>query len=222
MYLSRVELDIKHRDTMIALINPQKIHGAVENSFPGERRRRLWRLDQLSGKLYLLILSEEKPNLQGLVAQFGMNDYSSSQTKLYDTLLDRIQSGSIWRFRLTANPTHRRLDALGRDENGRFKRGKVQACSTLRFQEEWLLQQSKNHGFALHKDAFAVVDSHWLNFTKEKGRGMEISLLAVTYEGILRVTDLESFRKTLIKGIGRGKAYGLGLMTIISTGGVHG
>ena len=39
-------------------------------------------------------------------------------------------------------------------------------------------------------------------------------LLAVTYEGILTVTDEDSFRKALVNGIGREKAYGLGMITV--------
>lgn len=62
MYLSRAELDPTRRETMVALISPQKFHGAVENAFAGARRRRLWRLDQLGEKLYLLLLSEERPD----------------------------------------------------------------------------------------------------------------------------------------------------------------
>ena len=34
MYLSRAELDPTRRETMVALISPQKFHGAVENAFP--------------------------------------------------------------------------------------------------------------------------------------------------------------------------------------------
>ena len=56
---------------MIALANPQRFHGAVEQAFPGERRRRLWRLDPLGGKLYLMILSEDAPDLSGIAEQFG-------------------------------------------------------------------------------------------------------------------------------------------------------
>ena len=67
MYLSRAELDPTRRETMVALISPQKFHGAVENAFPGARRRRLWRLDRLNGKLYLLLLSEDAPELSGVV-----------------------------------------------------------------------------------------------------------------------------------------------------------
>ena len=69
MYLSRAELDPTRRETMVALISPQKFHGAVENAFPGARRRRLWRLDRLGERLYLLLLSEDAPELSGVVAE---------------------------------------------------------------------------------------------------------------------------------------------------------
>ena len=103
MYLSRVELDPTRRETMVALISPQKFHGAVENAFPGARRRRLWRLDQLGEKLYLLLLSEERPDLTALCAQFGTG--APPETRPYDPLLERVTAGSCWQFRLTANPT---------------------------------------------------------------------------------------------------------------------
>ena len=69
MYLSRVELDPTRRSTMAALAAPQKLHGAVESAFTGERRRRLWRLDRLGERLYLLLLSEDAPELSGVVAE---------------------------------------------------------------------------------------------------------------------------------------------------------
>ena len=71
MYLSRVELDPTRRSTMAALAAPQKLHGAVESAFGGERCRRLWRLDRLGEQLYLLLLSEDAPELSGVVEQFG-------------------------------------------------------------------------------------------------------------------------------------------------------
>ena len=39
--------------------------------------------------------------------------------------------------------------------------------------------------------------------------------MAVTYEGILQVNDVEKFRKVLVEGLGREKAYGLGLLTVM-------
>jgi CRISPR system Cascade subunit CasE len=43
---------------------------------------------------------------------------------------------------------------------------------------------------------------------------MRVSLYTVTYEGILEITDVELFKEVLTKGIGRGKAYGCGMLTI--------
>ena len=71
MYLSRVELDPTRRSTMAALAAPQKLHGAVESAFAGERRRRLWRLDRLGERLYLLLLSEDAPELSGVVSSLA-------------------------------------------------------------------------------------------------------------------------------------------------------
>ena len=103
MYLSRVELDPTRRSTMAALSAPQKLHGAVESAFAGERRRRLWRLDRLGERLYLLLLSEDAPELSGVVEQFGTG--AAAETRSYDPLLQRVEPGSCWQFRLTANPT---------------------------------------------------------------------------------------------------------------------
>ena len=97
MYLSRVELDPTRRSTMAALAAPQKLHGAVESAFTGERRRRLWRLDRLGERLYLLLLSEDVPELSGVVEQFGTG--AAAETRSYDPLLQRVEPGSSWQFR---------------------------------------------------------------------------------------------------------------------------
>ena len=40
-------------------------------------------------------------------------------------------------------------------------------------------------------------------------------MLAVTYEGMLTVTDPLLFRKVLVNGLGREKAYGMGMLTVV-------
>lgn len=207
MYLSRVALDVHKRSTMVALANPQQLHGAVEQAFSGERRRRLWRLDQLGDKLYLLLLSEDVPDLQHIAVQFGTG--KPPETKAYGPLLKRIQAGTVWRFRLTANPTK-----SVHEPKGSAKRGRVCAHITTEFQEKWLMERAEKHGFYLEADGFTVVESRWRRFQKEH-RGRPVVLLSVTYEGVLEVTDAEKFQQLLTEGIGRGKAYGLGLMTVM-------
>ena len=45
--------------------------------------------------------------------------------------------------------------------------------------------------------------------------GNRISFISVTYEGILTVSDKEMFVKALTEGIGREKAYGMGMLTVM-------
>ena len=209
MYLSRVELAPARRSTMTALAAPQKFHGVVESAFSGERRRRLWRLDRLGEKLYLLVLSEAVPDLSGAAQQFGTG--AAPETRCYDPLLERITVGSCWQFRLTANPTK-----SCKDPKNPTARGTVLAHCTTKFQKQWLLERAAKHGFALTEDSFDVTRVQWHRFAKHGTR--PVSLLAVTYEGILQVTDADAFRAVLCQGMGRGKAYGLGLLTVMRGG----
>ena len=75
MYLTRMELNTKNRDTMHLLSSPEKIHGLVESAFQGERKRNLWRIERLRGKLYLLILSPDQPDLKDGVERYGFPQY---------------------------------------------------------------------------------------------------------------------------------------------------
>ena len=206
MYLSRAELDPARRSTMVALTAPQKFHGAVEGAFAGARRRRLWRLDWLGEKLYLLLLSEDVPDLTALCEQFGTG--APPETRPYDPLLARVTPGSCWQFRLAANPTHSQKDPADP-----AARGILRPCYLAAEQEEWLQQQAARHGFAVQEGAFRVTRKQTWHFKKNGTR--PVTLLAVTYEGVLQVTDPDAFRALLCAGVGRGKAYGLGLMTII-------
>ena len=176
------------------------------------RRRRLWRLGPLGGKLYLLILSEDAPDLSDIVEQFGSGE--PGETKSYDPLLERIVTGSVWHFRLAANPTTSKVPS-----SGPLERGKVQAHITPEFQEAWLRARAEKHGF--HLKSLQVTGSRWLRFRKGQQRRL-VTLLSAVYEGVLEVTDPVLFRQVLTEGIGRGKAYGQGLLTVTRGGAAHG
>ncbi len=210
MYLSRVELDTNRRSTMAALASLQKLHGAVESAFSGERKRRLWRMDRLGGKMYLLIVSEDVPtDLARIVTQFGTG--REAETKCYDALFGRLKPGSRWHFRLTANPVHACPDPKHPGE-----RGLVNAHCSEQFQKKWLMDRAEKHGFTLLEDDFMVMETKWLRFRKQ-GKNT-VTLLSVTYEGSLCIVEPEAFQQLLCRGIGKGKAYGLGMMTVVQGG----
>ena len=208
MYLSRVPLDLAKRKTQIALASPNKFHGAVEESFSGSRERNLWRIDTLRGRTYLLLLSVSKPDLSGITEQFGNQD-AAAETKEYTGLLERITEGSIWHFRLVANPVHSIKTEKGR--------GKVAAHITEKYQLEWLDSQAEKKGFRLIPNTACVRESNWKIF-KKRNSNQKVQLLEVTFEGILQVQNVDVFQDALLHGIGRGKAYGMGLLTIAGTG----
>lgn len=205
MYLSRIKLNTSLRKTMQAMAAPNLFHGAIENSEPEERTRKLWRVDTLNGEEYLLILSEKQLELTSAAGQFGYD--AEYECKCYDGLLERITNGSRWQFRLKANPTVRKSSR----ESGR---GKILAHITTAHQEEWLIDRAEKNGFSLSEGEWLITESRWYIFKKNKEQKSKIKLLAVTYEGLLTVTDADAFRNALVNGIGREKAYGLGLLTV--------
>ena len=220
MYLTRMELDLRRKKTMLAFANRRLFHGAVESAFEGERKRRLWRIDRLGNTSYLLIVSEDKPNLKSAFEQFGPYQKEAYwETKQYDKLFDCIENGSTWQFRLTANPTvsssKGRTKYNSQEQNKEDgKRGSIYAHNVERYQREWLQKRAEKNGFHIDDENFAVVQSQWMQFTKRE-EGSRVSFISVTYEGILTVTDKEAFIKALTEGIGREKAYGMGMLTIM-------
>lgn len=210
MYLSRVILDVNRRETMEGLWAPQKLHGAIERSFV-ERQHCLWRIDWLNHNCYLLLLSEIKPDLTGLIKQFGeLKSPKSWETIEYFKLLNQVDVGQTWKFRFRGNPVH----SSSTERKNKTDRGKLFAHVTPEQQKLWLIERATRLGFSLEENSFDVVNSQWLKFYKGKDGNRPVSLNTVTYEGILTITDKEVFTQTLTKGIGRGKAYGCGLLTI--------
>ena len=211
MYLTRMCLDLTKRNTMRAFAEPKLFHGAIERSFTGERHRNLWRIDALNGSQYLMIVSEERPDLNAVVEQFGYCEASAPwETRDYTPLLNRIQPDTRWHFRLTANPTKH---APGNASAG--QRGKVMPHITAEHQQRWLMEKAPQHGFSLTVGEFLAVQEQWYQFRKYLDGGRSVSLLGVTFEGMLTVTDADMFRRALVEGIGRGKAYGMGLLTVV-------
>ena len=206
LYLSRIRLNTQRRNTQIAMTSPAKFHGAVEECFGSKGDRKLWRLDTLSGEYYMLILSPQKPDLSKLREQFGYPD-STDEIKCYDEFLNSIENDSVWHFRLVANPTH---SIKGSEQ----ARGKVVAHVSEKYQMEWLYKKAQKNGFTILTEGSCVAGSGWKLFRKNNS-GKMVRLKEAVFQGILMVDNVELFRKALVDGIGRGKAYGMGLLTIV-------
>lgn len=208
MYMSRVILNPARRETMRALAEPQLFHGAIEQSFSMIQERRLWRVDWFNGQCSLLLVSVRQPDLTALVSQFGFPDSKPLwETRSYDPLLNGLQEGQLFQFRLRANPV-----TSSKNSKESLERGRIYAHVTQLQQKEWLQQRAEKHGFSLSPEGFDVVHTQWLRFSKRGGP--MVSIRSAAFEGRLRVENAQLFRDALINGIGRAKAYGCGMLTI--------
>ena len=206
MFISRIELDLGNNDTRQAIASPHKLHAAVENCFH-EKNRTLWRLDRIRCNLYMLLVSAHKPCFDGFSEQF-CSPGETGETKSYEGFLSSIKNGQKLRFRLCGNPVH----SVGEPGAGR---GKVKPHASVRYKKEWLVKKSGKHGFALEENQFEIVETGVRQFGK-KGSKSQIRISQSVFEGVLTVTDRELLALALISGIGRAKAYGCGLITVMT------
>lgn len=208
-YLTRIELDPYKKLTQLALNNSNMFHGAIEKTFNNTEERKLWRVDSLRGRRYLLIVSRSLPDFTPLLQQFAPNG-SESQTKAYDDFLDSIQENSRWHFRLCGVPLVSKKTSDKADA-----RGKRFALIKEEEQKEWLYKKGELHGFKVNPDYLAVFDTGATSLKKGAGdEHCEFKIRKVVYEGILTVTNVEAFRAALTNGIGRERAFGGGMITI--------
>ena len=218
--------------------------GALEAgaSQEGERGRVLWRVDQRKdGSTCLYIVSPTRPSLVGLNEQIGFPDIEPTwQTRDYAPFLEHLAMGQRYAFRLVANPTVSR-SARGSNPDAINKQGNRIRLPHLTVvqQEAWLvgkaayngtnvevpelfLRQSTTratrNGFEVLQDEagiprLIVSNSRELSFRKESQR-KSITLATAQYDGVLEVTDVGALRHALANGIGHGKGFGCGLLTL--------
>lgn len=210
MYITRIELDRNKKATWNALKNPNLFHGAIESAFNDKTERKLWRIDSLFGRRYLMIVSRTLPDFTTILRQYAP-DNVEVQSKNYDAFLDSIKKGSLWEFRLTAAPM------ISKKPDGiKEKRGIPMPIRKCEEQVEWLNRKGENHGFKVIGNVMIENPGPTLFMKGEQGARQPVSFLKITYNGKLTVTDPELFRDAMINGIGREKAYGNGLLTIAS------
>ncbi|MFD4606979.1 type I-E CRISPR-associated protein Cas6/Cse3/CasE [Streptomyces sp. NPDC058440] len=215
---------------------------------PSDGPRVLWRLDHTTrAEVMLYVVSPDRPDLTHLVEQAGWPAAAAAdpaepgwQSRPYGPLLDRLATGDRWAFRLTANPVHH---ARRKDDEPT----KRTAHLTPVHQVGWLLKRQETCGFRVlekpdakrllprgtthtkqphHGDRYelTVRDQRALAFEKSRttatqgGRRAPVSLVTVTFDGRLEVTDPELLRRALTQGIGKAKAYGCGLLTLAPLG----
>ena len=122
-------------------------------------------------------------------------------------VLDRIEVGARFQFRILANVT-KKIDTKSKD--GVRRHGRRVPLLQEEQQLAWLVSKSHRHGFSLISTRIRASGTAALGVRE----GCRIAHRGVLFDGELTVTDVEAMSAALQHGIGPGKAYGFGLLSL--------
>lgn len=212
-WLTQILPDPTRRGVQRDLADAASLHRSVMRLVPddlGPQARRsagvLFRLDD-DQRPRLLVQTSQRPELHRLPA-----DYGAVATKPLAPLLDALETGMVVRYRLAANPSKR----LGRHpETG--KPGQIVPLYGIEA-EQWWIGRAAHAGLAL-----ATVHTRALgHLTGHNAEGHRVKHTATRFDGVATVTVPSALRDAVLGGIGKGKAYGCGLLSLAAVGAADG
>lgn len=218
-WLSRVRL---RRDAGLAALGPLLMpaqtdaridasHRLVWTLFadvPDRRRDFLWR-EEAPGQF--LVLSQRPPALDSPILEIDSKRFEPA-----------LEAGDRLAFMLRANPTVtptgadcRRSDVVMHAIH-RLPTGQARAAARpVAIQEagsRWLVRLGERNGFAVQPERLAVDGYELRQVPRILGDPMKFGQM--DFQGMLTVVDAPLFRQALLRGFGRAKAFGCGLMLI--------
>lgn len=205
MHLTRLTLDPRSAKARRDLGNPYDMHRSLVRAFVADDAqippRFLWRLEsQMNWSMppVVLVQSSQAADWSHLQAlpHYLKSEPETKTFALQDWLLPQRQ----YRFRLLANPTVTR-------------QGKRYGLASEEAQQAWLLRHGQRQGFDIETIIVTACD-----VLKARKDDHVISLQRACYEGILTVTNTGLLETAVKAGIGPGKAFGCGLLSLARLG----
>ncbi len=222
MYLSLLRLDYRSSQVLRDVRDVVRLHKLVMSAFPDildpEVEARAYygvlhrlEIDTSRGGITLYVQSAIEPDWSDLAGYLlpGTAALPNPAVRSVAGAYAGIREGRMLRFRLQANPTRKVDTKSGPD--GKRRNGRRVLLGRPEQQMEWLARKAEESGFVL-LEARLAGDGH------VPGRGhqgvREVTVQPVLFEGRLRVTDVGRFAAALRQGIGPGKAWGCGLLSV--------
>lgn len=206
VWLARLRLNVKSREVRRDLRDAVALHRRVMSLLPdglGDQAR------HKAGVLYRLDETRQGPTL---TVQAGLlpsdeklpEGYCEFAVRHLTPLLKALQPGMRVHYRIAANATKR---AAKSDE--KHKKGQIVALSGVAA-GEWWQRQATTHGLTL-------VTSFAQPLPQARGEredGKSVCHAVTRFDGTAIVRDPDLLREALVRGIGRGKSYGCGLLSL--------
>jgi CRISPR system Cascade subunit CasE len=213
MYISKLILNDRDRKVRHDLSNIHNLHRSITHAFPDveplpeEEQKRiradwqiLFRLEPDSN--ILLVQSELEPDWGKLPPSYfrPQPKHPGYEHKPFQPEPSQFPVDRLLRFRLKANPSKR--DKETRKTVGLYSQAD---------QEAWFRRQAAQHGFSVEGVDIIPAANLW----GEKAKGQpQIKIHTALFQGVLKVQDPALLVTAIQQGIGRGKSYGCGLLSL--------
>jgi len=174
----------------------------------------LFRVDPLpGGRAVILVQSAVRPDWD---YAFHNASYLLAAPPQLQSFAPCFTRGQSLRFRLAANPTRRlsrrSLEADGQPVKEASIGKRVPVPNDQLF--DWLARRAEPAGFSVREECTQVQPGYIYVKKKKTGTDKGQRLRSVRYDGTLQVTDPSLLQETIIQGIGPGKAFGFGLLSL--------
>lgn len=200
MYLSKVILNPNDKGIVWNLTNSNYMHKKVMSAFLDDIEHRrdarkqlgiLFRLDINPHEIILYVQSKVEPNW------FGKTWVLNAKVKCLDSIVETFKVGRVLNFNLKCTPYY-----TGEDN-------KLHSFNSENEKIVWMQKKEKYNGFKL-----LTCESRRLDERINNIGGNDISLYVTELSGVLEITDVEKFIKFYSDGVGRQKAYGMGMLML--------
>ncbi len=193
MFLTRMALDVNRAETLDLLDDPARMQREVRAAFAGGNMQPLFRTEIIGSRLWLVVLSRLRPTLYAAHERYGYAGvFPSWETFDFDETLELAETGTAWHFCLSASPR-----GIGPTPDPAW-------LEPYRL-HQWLLLQGATCGFEVREAALARCEWRTLD---------DAFMHLCVWNGLLRVTDRDTFTWAVSTGIGSARENGAGLMTI--------
>ncbi|MGJ5797684.1 type I-E CRISPR-associated protein Cas6/Cse3/CasE [Streptomyces europaeiscabiei] len=220
--LTRIRLDRRSKEARRDLTSPDSLHKTVMSLAPdnlGDHPRQqtglLFRLEDPAGPTppTLLIQSHQTPDLTRLPPGYGTAD-----TRDLTIMFRALTPGRRVRYRISASPLVRhKIPGTGRafGTKDRYREQALTGPDAL----GWWQRKATHAGLDLHSTDLTPQPRNRRPIVRRPAPGSDkkpdvFRHPLTRFDGLATVTDPDLLCQTLLDGIGRGKAYGAGLLSL--------
>ncbi|MFX0575055.1 type I-E CRISPR-associated protein Cas6/Cse3/CasE [Nocardia nepalensis] len=160
----------------------------------------LYRIEHTAAGVHILMQSLTQPSRDRLTPGYdvvGSVDLAP--------LLDQLNAGTHVRYRILANPTKS-------IPQGPDKRGRLQALAGDEA-AAWWARKANQSGLELTSTDLTA-HTRLTGKRSKDGRRSRLVIDTTTFEGTTIVTDPRAINDAILAGVGHGRAYGCGLMSV--------